>query len=121
MVKELRDQGIILHLHICGDTDRITDDFIATGAPVLEIDHKTDATRAKAAPLGRTCLLGNIDTNLLVFGTPGEIDIACEALISTCKQGGGFILGPGCALAPTTPADNIHALVESARRYGSYR
>jgi uroporphyrinogen-III decarboxylase len=98
MVKELRDQGIILHLHICGDTDRITDDFIATGAPVLEID-----------------------TNLLVFGTPGEIDIACEALISTCKQGGGFILGPGCALAPTTPADNIHALVESARRYGSYR
>ena len=121
MVKELRDQGIILHLHICGDTDRITDDFIATGAPVLEIDHKTDATRAKAATLGRTCLLGNIDTNLLVFGTPGEIDIACEALISTCKQGGGFILGPGCALAPTTPADNIHALVESARRYGSYR
>jgi MtaA/CmuA family methyltransferase len=121
MVKELRDQGIILHLHICGDTDRITDDFIATGAPVLEIDHKTDATRAKAATLGRTCLLGNIDTNLLVFGTPGEIDIACEALISTCKQGGGFMLGPGCALAPTTPADNIHALVESARRYGSYR
>ncbi len=121
MVEELKDHGIILHLHICGNTDRITEDFIATGAPVLEIDHKTDAAQAKVAALGRTCLLGNIDTNLLVFGTPEEVDAACQALIGTCKQGGGFILGPGCALAPTTPAANIHALVESARRYGSYR
>ena len=88
---------------------------------MLEIDHKTDAAQAKVAALGRTCLLGNIDTNLLVFGTPEEVDTACQALISTCQQGGGFILGPGCALAPTTPAANIHALVESARRYGSYR
>jgi uroporphyrinogen-III decarboxylase len=32
---------------------------------------------------------------------------------------GGFILGPGCALGPETPADNIHALVEAARKYGA--
>jgi uroporphyrinogen decarboxylase len=31
---------------------------------------------------------------------------------------GGFILGPGCALGSETPADNIHALVESAKKYG---
>ena len=121
MVTELKEHGIILHVHICGNTERITDDFIATGAQVLEIDHKTDAARTKAAALGRTCLLGNIDTNLLAFGTPGEVDAACRELIDICKPGGGFILGPGCAIAPTTPADNVHALVESARRYGTYR
>jgi uroporphyrinogen-III decarboxylase len=55
-----------------------------------------------------------------VFGTPGEIDAACHELIDICKPGGGFILGPGCAMAPTTPADNVHALVESARKYGGY-
>ena len=54
MVTELKAHGIILHLHICGDTARITDDFIATGAQVLEIDHKTDAARIKHAALGRT-------------------------------------------------------------------
>ena len=120
MVAELKATGIILHLHICGNTERITSDFIATGAQVLEVDHKTGAARAKAAALGRTCLLGNIDTNLLVFGTPGEVDAACHELIDICKPGGGFILGPGCAMAPTTPADNVHALVESAKKYGSY-
>ena len=28
--------------------------------------------------------------------------------------------GPGCALPPTTPAANIHTLVASARKYGTY-
>ena len=53
MVAELKDHGIILHLHICGDTERITEDFISTGAQVLEIDHKTDAARLKAQSAGQ--------------------------------------------------------------------
>ena len=121
MVHELKEHGIILHLHICGNTERITDDFIATGAQVLEVDHKTDAAGLKEAARGKTCLLGNVDTNLLALGTPEEVDAACRELIERCKPGGGFILGPGCAMAPSTPAENIHALVESAKKYGSYR
>ncbi len=121
MVTELKEHGVILHLHICGNTERITDDFLATGAQVLEIDHKTDMTRLKAAARGTTCLLGNIDTNLLALGSVEEVDGACHELIDACKPGGGFILGPGCAMAPTTPSENIHALVESAKKYGSYR
>jgi MtaA/CmuA family methyltransferase len=120
MVSELKERGMILHLHICGNTERITDDFIATGAQVLEIDHKTDVARLKKAASGVTCLLGNIDTNLLALGTPAEVDAACHEVIDICKPGGGFILGPGCAIAPTAPADNIHALVESAKKYGTY-
>jgi MtaA/CmuA family methyltransferase len=121
MVSELKEQGIILHLHICGNTERITDPFIATGAQVLEVDHKTDASRLKAAARDSACLLGNIDTNVLALGSVADVDAACHELIEICKPGGGFILGPGCAMAPTTPSENIHALVESAKKYGSYR
>jgi uroporphyrinogen decarboxylase len=119
MVQELQEHGIILHLHICGDTTKITEDFIATGAQVLEIDHKTDAKRLNEAAAGRTCLLGNIDTNVLALGKPEEVDAACRELIESCGAGGGLILGPGCALAPMTPAENIHALVESAKKYSA--
>jgi len=120
MVAELKEHGIVLHLHICGDTAKITEDFIATGAQVLEIDHKTDAGRLKQAARNGTCLLGNVDTGVLAFGSPGDVEAACRELIEACKLGGGLILGPGCAMAPGTPAENIHALVESARRYGTY-
>jgi MtaA/CmuA family methyltransferase len=120
MVTELKEHGIILHLHICGNTGAITEDFVSTGAEVLEIDHKTDAARLKAAAGQTSCLLGNIDTSVLAFGSPAEVDEACRELMAGCKAGGGLILGPGCAMSPGTPVENIHALVDSAKRYGAY-
>jgi uroporphyrinogen-III decarboxylase len=36
------------------------------------------------------------------------------------KPAGGYILSSGCALSPDAPAENLHAMVESARRYGWY-
>ncbi len=36
------------------------------------------------------------------------------------KPGGGFIIGPGCALPADTPVENVLALVECAHREGAY-
>jgi uroporphyrinogen decarboxylase len=120
MVDELKAHDIILHNHICGNTIPIIDEFIATGAQVLEVDHKTNKVEIKDAARSKTCLLGNIDTNLLQNGTPEEVDEACRQLIEVWKPDSGFILGPGCAMGSTVPADNVHALVESAKKYGAY-
>ncbi len=120
MVDELKEKSIILHNHICGNTVPILDEFIGTGAQVLEVDHKTDPVKIKEATRHKTCLLGNIDTGLLANGTPEEVDQACRELIEIWKPDSGFILGPGCALGTTTPTDNIHTLVESAKKYGVY-
>ncbi len=121
MVEDLKAHGIVLHNHICGNTVPIINDFIATGAAVLEIDHKTDLAKAHAAAAGKTCLLGPINTGLMATGTVQEVEDACRAAIEIMGAAGGFILGPGCALGPETPADNIHALVEAAAKYGSHR
>ena len=120
MVEELKAHGVILHNHICGNTLPIADDFIATGAQVLEIDHKSDARTIKEKARGKTTLLGNIDTGLLYSGTPAEVDAACREAIEVMAPDYGFILGPGCALGTDTPADNIHALVEAAKKYNPY-
>lgn len=121
MAEELQGSDIILHNHICGNTGAITEDFIATGAKVLEVDHKTDPFKIKQAARRRTCLLGNIDTGLLTFGTPTQVEDACRELIQVWKPDSGFILGPGCAMGPETRAENIRALVESAQKYGVYK
>lgn len=120
MAEELKRDGIILANHICGNTIPIIDDFVGTGAQILEIDHKTDKQKAKDAARGKTCLLGPINTSLLLEGTPQEVEDACREAIEIMAPGSGFILGPGCALDPETPADNIHALVESAKKFGRY-
>ncbi len=122
MIAEFKAQGKLIAHHICGNTVPILDDFIATGAQITEIDHKTDLAKACDAANGKTAILGPIDTNLLAFGTPDEIDAACREAIEIMRGGKdyhtGFVLGPGCALDAKTPADNIHALVEAAKKYG---
>jgi uroporphyrinogen decarboxylase len=120
MVDELKAKDIILHNHICGNTIPIIHDFVGTGAQVLEIDHKTDPQKAKGAAIGKTCLLGPINTGTITSGRPQEVEDACREAITIMAPGSGFILGPGCALGPETPSENIHTLVESARKYGVY-
>lgn len=69
----------------------------------------------------RSCLLWNIDTNLRALGKPEEMQDACREPIESCQTGGGLRIRPGCALPPNTPAENVHALVESATEYSGRR
>jgi MtaA/CmuA family methyltransferase len=115
-------EGFPYSLHICGDSTLILDDMVATGAQFLELDYKTDMRVAKEKLRGRATFMGNINPVLLWGATsPADVDAAAREAIEILAPGGGFILGPGCALSLDTPDDNVHALVEAARKYGRYR
>jgi uroporphyrinogen decarboxylase len=95
--------------------------MVDTGSAVLELDYKCDLSKIKQATQGKTTILGVIDpSSVLAFGTPEQVtQKVCEEL-EILAPGGGLILGPGCALSPQTPHENIHTLIESAHRYGRY-
>lgn len=94
--------------------------FGVTGAPVLEIDHKSDLRAFVMHSSGKATVLDNIDTGLLANGMPEQVEQACCEAMEIMRRHGRFILGPGSALGTNTPAANIHALVESARRFGTF-
>jgi len=109
-------------LHICGDATLILEDMVATGAPILELDYKTDMRQAKQVLQGRRVFLGPINPELIWSArSPGLVEEAARESLSVLAPGGGFILGPGCALGYDTPPENIHALVETAQKYGVYK
>lgn len=121
MVSKLQESGVRLAYHICGDATAIVPDMVETGAAVLELDYKVDMPRVKAATQGRTTVLGPVDpSGVLALGTPADVELAAREAIEVLGAGGGLILGPGCALPPKTPPENIHALMETARKYGRY-
>lgn len=107
-------------LHICGDSTLILPEMIATGAPILELDYKTDMRKAKELMRGRTTFLGPINPELIWAGSPGEVEDAAREALEVLAPGGEFILGPGCALGANTPPDNVHALIKAAHKYGAY-
>lgn len=118
----LKAADIPLAYHICGDATDIVGDMVATGAAVLELDYKVNMPRVKELVRGQATVLGPIDpSGVMALGTPAMVTDAAREAIEVLGEGGGLILGPGCALPPKTPAENIHALMEAAREYGQYR
>jgi uroporphyrinogen decarboxylase len=121
LVRELADDGTFTVIHICGDTSLILDSLADYPACGFELDYKTDAARAKGTVGANHVLFGNIDPSAVIAnGTPGIIREACRQLIALWKPGGRFILNAGCAIPPGTPPENIRALVQAAREFGSY-
>lgn len=119
MAAELREKGIILAYHVCGDTTSIIEKMVETGAPILEVDYKADLRKLREATRGKTCILGPIDpSGVMARGTPDDVEEKCREVIEVFGTEGGLILGPGCALPATTPPENIDAMIEAARKYG---
>ena len=114
--------GGLLSLHICGKTDQIVRDMAATGAEVLELDHCNDLGTAFAAIGPRACVFGNIDpSSVLMQGTPELVlEKSRQAIEAARRAEARFVLCPGCALGASTPAENIAAMTEAARRFGNW-
>ena len=108
-------------VHQCGNTAKVLPEMVASGAYILELDPKTDMAAAKAATRGKTAVLGMVDpANVLHLGTPELVASKCIEALDVMSPGGGFILGPGCALVPETPVENVRTLVASAQDHGVY-
>jgi uroporphyrinogen decarboxylase len=117
----LHQAGGFAFVHACGDETLLLDHLLATGADCLELDPGTDPETCKRAVQGRATVLGMIDpTQVMRFGTPDTIRDHARRILSVMAPGGGFLLGPGCALPADTPVENVLALVECNRREGVY-
>ncbi len=114
-------EGVIPSLHVCGQTTPILELMCDTGAKILEIDHLVDLGKAKQEVGEKVCLQGNIDpTDLLLTGTPKDVEQAARNCIQQASLGGRFILSSGCEIPPAAPLPNIRAMVNAAVRYGKY-
>ena len=120
LVEDLKARGIPLCIHVCGNATRIMGDLADTGAAMLQADSKVDMARCREVTMGRSVLIGNVDTTLMATGTPEEVERAARRAIQVMGRHGWFILSSGCTLGATTPAASTEALVAAAERYGRY-
>lgn len=119
IVRTLQSEEFFISYHICGNTTRIIDAMVETGAAILEIDYKCNKAKAKNAAQGKTTLLGPIDpSGVLHEGNREAVESACREAWEVLAPGGGFILGPGCALPATTPPENIDRMIACAKAFG---
>jgi uroporphyrinogen decarboxylase len=117
----LAAKGIPLILHICGNATPIVADMAATGAAMLEIDHKVDLVRCRQAAGPGTALVGTVDPSaVLDRGSVSDVLEHSRRAIRALGAQGAFVLSPGCTLPATVPPQNTAALVEASSRFGRY-
>jgi len=122
-IKKYTEAKILLHC--CGSIYPLINDIIEVGFDVLNpiqpLAYQMEPERLKRDFGDRISFLGGIDIQrLLPFGTPEEVREGVRRVIGILAPGGGYILAPSHNIEPETPPENIVAMYEAAKEFGSY-
>jgi hypothetical protein len=89
------------------------------GKTLWMIDN-SDIAKAKKTVGKVACLFGNVQSDLLVLGTPQQVKDYVKKCIDVAGKGGGYIVSNGAFFDHAKP-ENIRAMVDTAREYGVYK
>jgi len=115
MYKIVKDRGLFVAQHSCGDIQEIYPDLVEIGLDA----HQTfqpelfDIRAIKDMYKGQLAFWGGISTQrLLPFESPEGLKKKAKEIIAIVGKGGGFIAGPTHSIPGDVPAENIAALIE---------
>jgi uroporphyrinogen decarboxylase len=121
MFKKTHDAGMDVWYHSDGHINDILGDVIEIGADVINcqarvIGHDWIARNVR----GKVAFRTDIDRqHVLPFGTPAEVKEEVHRIFESSGTPDGGLIACG-ELSPTVPLENIRAMYEAFREYGTY-
>ena len=119
----LINEGIVPYLFVEGGynqrLDFIADPDIPKGTTIWIFD-QTDMKEVKKRFNGWACFGGNVPVSMLKAGTPQDVEDYVKQLLDGVAQDGGFILSTGAVLDDAA-AENLHAMIDTGKKYGVYK
>ena len=112
-------------LHSDGAIYDIIKDFVEIGIDAINPVQTTavgmEPGRLKREFGASLVFWGAVDTQrVLPFGSPGEVKNFVRHLIHTLGPGGGYVVGSYHNIQAEVPPENILAMVEAVREFGTY-
>ena len=115
VAERLKDRCPNTLIHICGKTDKLVSTVAGAGFGVFSVD-SIDMVKAQQDSAGRCALFGNLSpSGILASKSAEEVYEISKDLCAKMKPFGGFILAPGCDLAPTIPLENLQSMARAAQ------
>ena len=105
-------------VHSCGNIEKVIPSLMEMGLDVLNPiqPEAMDLALLKKQYGDRLTFWGGISTQqALPFGTPEEVKQETRRVRDLMSKGGGYILAPAQEIQGDVPAENILALIETAR------
>jgi len=110
-----------IYCHICGEQNKNLPLWrkIPMGNPgIVSFGHEV-AIETAVKFFGRDCIIaGNIEPAVIHMGQPEEIYRLCMAALAQGSQAPrGYILMPGCGIAPNVPSSNLFMLKKAVEDF----
>jgi len=122
-----KEAGVLTMVHSCGKERELVkacaEETVLDCVNPLEGPPMGDCNLAelKRSFGRRISLMGNLHTtDVMLRGTPGDVERAARKAIDDAGAHGGFILSTGDQCGRDTPDENIFQLIQVARTYGKY-
>lgn len=120
-----RHFGIPVMMHSCGSSSWAFDDFLEMGitiADTLQPEAKDMAPGYLKKRYGdRMSFHGCISTaGVVARGTVGDTVAMVKETLEIMMPGGGYALSPTHMLQDNSPTENVVAMYDTAKRYGTY-
>jgi len=119
------DYGLKVVMHCCGGFAPLIPAMIEVGLDGVQALQPTcrgmDPADLKSEFGDQMVMIGAVDTQLLIEGTSERARTESKRILDIMKPGGGYVCSPSHDyLLPETPIENIVALYETIREYGTY-
>ena len=122
-----KEAGVPTMLHSCGQERELVkicaEETDLDAINPLEVSPMGDCELAelKRCYGHRLALMGNVHTTeVMLRGTPDQVEAAVKKCIEDAGENGGFILSTGDQCGRDTPEENIRRFVEAGLKYGRY-
>jgi uroporphyrinogen-III decarboxylase len=119
------DYGLKVLMHCCGGFAPLIPAMIEAGLDGVQALQPTcrgmNPADLKAEFGDKMVLMGAVDTQMLIEGTPEQARAETHRVLDIMKPGGGYVCSPSHDyLLPETPVENVLALYETVRENGGY-
>jgi uroporphyrinogen-III decarboxylase len=122
---EVHRHGRLLHVHFHGRCMETVADFAEMGIDCICPFERppggdvTDLSRVRAVLGDRVTVNGNVHTvETLIRGTPDGVRREVRQILTAFRGNPRVIVGTGDQVGRETPEENLHAMIEEARRIG---
>jgi uroporphyrinogen decarboxylase len=117
-VAALKERGLKVIVHICGNVTTRLDLLALSGADLISVDYKVDLSLVRKATNGRLAFSGNLNpVAVMQAAMPEGVREAAKAALEKAGPEPGYMFMPGCDVPPSTPLENIRALLSFAREH----
>ncbi len=118
IVDAVQDESFLVVLHNCGNTVKLVDTLLSTGAKAFHFGNAVDMKDIMPQIPSDRIAFGNIDpARVIRNGSIQDIKEKVTALLLAMEAYPNFVLSSGCDIPPGTTLENIDAFFQALDEY----